>query len=141
VLSAEALAAFQQEEAEMALARQALEEAALPLMLNAMWAANVLDIQSTLRKVCERVLLDKATPPSTISKQAHALRELGHIFQAAKAPPSEPTPAGGTSSSKGGAHRDAKTDGTHATAASAKRQMEAAMHKIMEKRAGKQDEE
>lgn len=31
--------------------RQALEEAALPLMLEAMWAANVLDIQHTLRKV------------------------------------------------------------------------------------------
>jgi hypothetical protein len=31
--------------------RAALEEAALPLMLEAMWAANVLDIQTTLRKV------------------------------------------------------------------------------------------
>jgi hypothetical protein len=31
--------------------RQKLEEAALPLMLEAMWAANVLDIQVTLKKV------------------------------------------------------------------------------------------
>jgi hypothetical protein len=36
------------------ICRQALEEAALPLMLEAMWAANVLDIQSTLRKVRAR---------------------------------------------------------------------------------------
>jgi hypothetical protein len=29
-----------------------LEEESLPLMLEAMWAANVLDVQSTIRKVC-----------------------------------------------------------------------------------------
>lgn len=43
----------------------AMEEEALPLMLEAMWAANVLDIQQTLRAVCKRLLsepgVDKAT--------------------------------------------------------------------------------
>jgi hypothetical protein len=36
---------------DFSLQKQALEEAALPLMLEAMWAANVLDIQATVRKV------------------------------------------------------------------------------------------
>ena len=36
--------------------RQALEEAALPLMLEAMWAANVVDIQMTLRKVWRNII-------------------------------------------------------------------------------------
>ena len=39
----------------MASERQKLEEAALPLMLDAMWAANVMDIQQTLRAVCQDV--------------------------------------------------------------------------------------
>ena len=39
----------------MASERQKLEEAALPLMLDAMWAANVMDIQQTLRAVCLEV--------------------------------------------------------------------------------------
>ena len=34
---------------------QRLEEAALPVMLDAMWAANVLDIESTVRSVCKKV--------------------------------------------------------------------------------------
>ena len=39
----------------MASERQKLEEAALPLMLDAMWAANVMDIQQTLKAVCHEV--------------------------------------------------------------------------------------
>lgn len=44
--------------AAAAAERAKLEEQALPIMLDAMWAANVLDIQSTLRHVCRRVLND-----------------------------------------------------------------------------------
>ena len=44
-----------QAECDMASERQKLEEAALPLMLDAMWAANVMDIQQTLRVVCQDV--------------------------------------------------------------------------------------
>ena len=44
-----------QAEVQMASERQKLEEAALPLMLDAMWAANVMDIQQTLRVVCQDV--------------------------------------------------------------------------------------
>ena len=45
-----------QAEMELASERQKLEEAALPLMLDAMWAANVMDIQQTLKAVCHEVL-------------------------------------------------------------------------------------
>ena len=53
---AAALAAQRQQESlEHAQQRAQLEEATLPLMLDAMWAANVLDIESTLRKACKKV--------------------------------------------------------------------------------------
>ena len=41
--------------AALAAERAALEEAALPLMLEAMWAANTLDIQHTVKAVCQQV--------------------------------------------------------------------------------------
>ncbi len=41
--------------AAVAAERAKLEEAALPLMLDAMWAANVLDIQHTVKAVCHEV--------------------------------------------------------------------------------------
>jgi hypothetical protein len=44
-----------QAELQMASERQKLEDAALPLMLDAMWAANVMDIQQTLKAVCHEV--------------------------------------------------------------------------------------
>ena len=53
--------------AELAAQRAALEEAALPLMLEAMWAANRLDIQHTVKAVCQEVcalhgVLDRRYP-------------------------------------------------------------------------------
>ena len=41
--------------AKAAAERARLEEAALPLMLEAMWAANMCDIELTVRHVCQRV--------------------------------------------------------------------------------------
>lgn len=41
--------------ARAAAERARLEEAALPLMLDAMWAANICDIELTVRHVCQRV--------------------------------------------------------------------------------------
>lgn len=42
-------------DAEHQQRRQRLEEASLPLMLDALWAGNVLDIETTLRHVCKKV--------------------------------------------------------------------------------------
>ena len=44
--------------AAAAAERGKLEEESLPLMLDAMWAANRLDIEATLRHVCKRLLND-----------------------------------------------------------------------------------
>ena len=44
-----------QRRGEVAAEKARLEEASLPLMLDAMWAANLIDIQSTVRHVCRMV--------------------------------------------------------------------------------------
>lgn len=94
--------------------KQKMEEATLPLMLEAMWAANVLDIQTTLRKVCRRLLVEDTTVDKTVLKaRGLALKELGQIFQTA-----------GTSQEQGEASKDAK------------KAMEDAMKAVMEKRHG-----
>ena len=57
-VEAEAAARAAQQQAENlehAQLRAQLEEATLPLMLDAMWAANVLDIENILRHVCKKV--------------------------------------------------------------------------------------
>lgn len=66
--------------------RAAAEEVALPVMLDAMWAANVVDIQNTLRNVCAAVLQDKSVAKQARQSRMHAMYEMGEIFQAAKAP-------------------------------------------------------
>lgn len=48
------------------------------------WAANVLDIESTLARVCQRVLGDPAAGGGVRRARALALRELGRIFRATK---------------------------------------------------------
>ncbi|GLC44692.1 hypothetical protein PLESTB_000973900 [Pleodorina starrii] len=94
---------------EQLMERQKLEEAALPLMLEAMWAANVLDIQTTLKKVCKFVLTEEGLPKQELQARANALKVLGGIFMEAKAPES--------------------------AQADARKQMEEAMHRVVEKRA------
>ncbi|KAG2438479.1 hypothetical protein HXX76_005032 [Chlamydomonas incerta] len=95
---------------EELMERQRLEEATLPLMLEAMWAANVLDIQNTLKKVCKFVLNEEAVKKEELTARANALKVLGGIFMEAKAPES-------------------------ANQQDAKRQMEEAMIRVVEKRA------
>ncbi|KAG2430677.1 hypothetical protein HYH02_013674 [Chlamydomonas schloesseri] len=95
---------------EELMERQRLEEATLPLMLEAMWAANVLDIQSTLKKVCKFVLNEEGVKKEELTARANALKVLGGIFMEAKAPES-------------------------ANQQDAKRQMEEAMIRVVEKRA------
>lgn len=71
--------------AAVAAERAKLEEQALPVMLDAMWAANVLDIEATLRHVCRRVLEDTQVSKAVRRQRARGLRELGRIFQTTKA--------------------------------------------------------
>jgi len=72
--------------AEMA----ALQDQAGPLMLNAMWAANVIDIRQTLALVCRRVLYEKTEVKgmqrSSQASRAEALQALGRIYINTRAP-------------------------------------------------------
>ncbi|EFJ53165.1 molecular chaperone [Volvox carteri f. nagariensis] len=98
---------------EQLMERQKLEEAALPLMLEAMWAANVLDIQNTLKKVCQFVLTEEGVQKQELQQRANALKVLGGIFMEAKAPEAA-----------------IQTD--------ARKQMEEAMLRVVEKRAAQE---
>mmetsp|Transcript_5480 Transcript_5480/g.15254 ORF Transcript_5480/g.15254 Transcript_5480/m.15254 type:complete len:513 (+) Transcript_5480:529-2067(+) len=60
--------------------RREMEEAAMPVMLEAMWAANVVDIQNVLRSVCRKVLQDSSVSNEVCLLRAQALKELGEIF-------------------------------------------------------------
>ena len=57
-----------------------LEEMALPLMLEAMWAANVVDIEDTVALACKQLLGKKV---ENKKEKALGLLKLGEVFQAA----------------------------------------------------------
>lgn len=61
----------------------------MSLALQAMWAANVVDVQKTLHSVCKRVLRDPSVPKPVLRLRAQALAELGRIFLEARAPPGQ----------------------------------------------------
>lgn len=108
---------------DIASQRAALEEKALPLMLEAMWAANTLDIEATLRHVCRRVLKDEEGPVDWRLKRAEGLRLLGEIFvQAAAEKATAEAPSNPEEKQK-----------------QARKHMEEAMMHVMEKNMRKQD--
>ena len=84
---------IQAQAAEYMKEMAALQDAAGPLMLDAMWAANVIDIRGTLAQVCRRVLYEKTDVKSmqkaSRAARAEALQELGRIYLKARAPTSE----------------------------------------------------
>lgn len=61
-------------------ALQSLEES-LPVFLQTVWDLSVVDIESTLRRVCDKVLLDISVPWQLRQRRAFALRRLGRIFR------------------------------------------------------------
>ena len=62
---------WQARKGEVAAEKARLEEASRPLMLEAMWAANLIDIQSTVRHVCRQV---RTSPPWCVAGRAGSVR-------------------------------------------------------------------
>jgi hypothetical protein len=144
--------------AEVAAAKVALEEQTLPLMLDAMWSANLLDIENMLRRVCQRVLKDPAASKPLRKLRAEALREAGTIFMAAQrategtgteqqggvhgssSGPAQAAGAAATGAKKGGRTSSGADSDPASRTKAAKQKMEDVMQQIMEKRLRESDE-
>ncbi len=85
--AAAAAAAAEDAEAAHAEFMKTVEKEMLPHMLEAMWSANAIDIETTLRKVCRVVLRGGQYGREPVPKEQRALRargllRLGQIFSA-----------------------------------------------------------
>ncbi len=71
------------EEAQAAVRARmaAAQEAILPHVIEALWNASILDIQSTIRHAVSKLLHDAAVTKEARFTRAMALKELGAIFQ------------------------------------------------------------
>jgi curved DNA-binding protein CbpA len=130
---------------DYAAQRAALEEKTLPLMLEAMWAANILDIEATLRHVCKTILYDNQVSKQHSQRRAEGLEILGRIFVDVGKQMEEKGCVGGEGGARGGGRGDGKKGNAEKKKkkvevsdeekqAQARKQMEEAMHAIMEKR-------
>mmetsp|Transcript_102352 Transcript_102352/g.161701 ORF Transcript_102352/g.161701 Transcript_102352/m.161701 type:complete len:158 (+) Transcript_102352:2-475(+) len=55
-------------------------EESLPLFLETIWDINVLDIEKTVRHVCDKILKDISAPWQICYRRALALLRLGRLF-------------------------------------------------------------
>merc|ERR1712048_897080 len=64
-------------------ARQAMEsfEESLPLFLQTVWDISAIDIETTLRRICNKVIKDISAPWQIRYRRATALLRLGHVFR------------------------------------------------------------
>jgi len=66
------------------------EKDLLPCFLEAVWTVTTLDIETTTKAVCKKVLADITHGLEIRAKRAEAMRELGIIFSAAKSKSERP---------------------------------------------------
>ena len=104
-------------------------EETLPVMLEAMWAANVMDIKQTLAKVCTKVLEEEGVPKADLKLRAMGLKEVGVIFQATT-PPATPEGEAGTADAGGKGTATASGGGNASAPEKAKKTMQDAMMKV-----------
>ena len=72
-------------EAEIMQRRAQHQKDVMPHILETLWNVSALDIESTLRSVCDKVCHDKSVKKLVRKKRCEALSVLGKIFQATEA--------------------------------------------------------
>merc|ERR1712083_251266 len=68
------------EDEEKKMAAQKMEES-LPVFLQTVWDCSVMDIESTLRHICDKALKDISVPWQIRHRRARALLRLGRVFR------------------------------------------------------------
>ena len=81
-----------QNDGEKMQLQKEMEEAQQNTMLKVIWTTTVVDITSTIHETCQMVFFDKSVDKKVHAQRAHAVKNLGQIFQAV---PEPPVPEGG----------------------------------------------
>ena len=63
-----------------------MQKASQEAMLKIVWTTTVVDITSTIYEACQMVFFDQSVDKDTRKRRAHAVKNLGEIFQACPKP-------------------------------------------------------